>query len=245
MGKLTNRLFEEKRVKTTWKTNAAIFWKGWVCSFLIALIVATSFKSAIADWNIVPTGSMKPTILEGDRIFVNKLAYDLKIPYTTVHIAAWADPRRGDIVVFFSPVDGTRLVKRVVGIPGDSLKMVNNRLIINGEEVAYQLLNYPETHEVFQGIDANQHGYLEDLGDSQHPVVITPRRQSLRSFATVTIPEGKYFMMGDNRDNSADSRYFGLVDRSLVVGRATSVVISLDSNDRYQPRWERFFTGLL
>ena len=232
-------------MKNTWKTNVAMFWKGWAYSFLIALIVATSFKSAIADWNIVPTGSMKPTILEGDRIFVNKLAYDLKIPYTTVHVAAWADPRRGDIVVFFSPVDGTRLVKRVVGVPGDSLEMIDNQLIINDAEVVYQPLNYPETQDVFQGIDANQHGYIENLGDRWHPVVITPRRQSLRTFATVTIPEGKYFMMGDNRDNSADSRYFGLVDRSLVVGRATSVVISLDSNDGYQPRWKRFFTGLI
>ena len=231
-------------MKNTWKTNLTMFFKGWGYSLFIALIVATSFKSAIADWNIVHTGSMKPTILEGDRIFVNKLAYDLKIPYTTVHIAAWADPRRGDIVVFFSPVDGTRLVKRVVGIPGDSLGMVNNQLIINGVEVAYQPLNYPETHDVFQGIDANQHGYIENLGDTRHPVVITPRRQSLRSFDEVTIPEGKYFMMGDNRDNSADSRYFGFVERSLVVGRATSVVISLDSNDRYQPRWKRFFTEL-
>jgi len=78
-----------------------MFWKGWGYSIVVALILATSFKSAIADWNIVPTGSMKPTIVEGDRIFVNKLAYDLKIPYTTWHIAEWSDPQRGEIVVFY------------------------------------------------------------------------------------------------------------------------------------------------
>ena len=117
-------------MKYNWKTNANKFLKGWVFSIFVALLIATSFKSAIADWNIVPTGSMIPTILEGDRIFVNKLAYDLKIPYTTVHIAKWGAPQRGDIVVFYSPADGKRLVKRVVGLPGDSIAMQNNRLII-------------------------------------------------------------------------------------------------------------------
>ena len=88
-------------MKNNWKKQLKVFWKGWGYSILAALIIATSFKSAIADWNIVPTGSMKPTIVEGDRIFVNKLAYDLKIPYTTWHIAEWGDPQRGEIVVFY------------------------------------------------------------------------------------------------------------------------------------------------
>ena len=83
-------------------------WKSWIFSIFAALLIATTFKSAIADWNIVPTGSMNPTIVEGDRIFVNKLAYDLKIPYTTWHIAKWSNPERGDIVVFYSPEDGKR-----------------------------------------------------------------------------------------------------------------------------------------
>ena len=74
--------------------------------------------------------------------------------------------------------------------------------------------------------------------------MITPQRLSLRSFGPLSIPEGKYFMMGDNRDNSADSRYFGFVERSLFVGRATSIVVSLDINNKYQPRWDRFFTKL-
>jgi signal peptidase I len=87
--------------------------------------------SAIADWNDVPTGSMNPTILAGDRIFVNKLAYDLRISFTTWRLAHWDNPRRGEIVVFFSPVDGTRLVKRVIGVPGDVIAMNGNRLYIN------------------------------------------------------------------------------------------------------------------
>ena len=93
-------------MKNNWKKKLKMFVKGWGYSIFVALVIATSFKSAIADWNIVPTGSMKPTILEGDRIFVNKLAYDMKIPYTTFHIAKWSDPQRGEIVVFYSPSDG-------------------------------------------------------------------------------------------------------------------------------------------
>ena len=115
MGSLaatSHSILREKKVKNNLKTNLKRFWKGWGYSIFVALIVATSLKSAIADWNIVPTGSMKPTILEGDRIFVNKLAFDLKVPYTTLHIAEWGAPQRGDIVVFYSPLDGKRLVKK-------------------------------------------------------------------------------------------------------------------------------------
>src|SRR3954451_3072418 len=98
---------------------------------LVMLVVLFSFRSAVADYNVVPTGSMKPFIIEGDRIFVNKLAYDLKIPFTRIHIAQWADPKRGDVVVFDRPSDGVRLVKRVVGIPGDVIALRDNRLFIN------------------------------------------------------------------------------------------------------------------
>src|SRR5438445_7071990 len=94
--------------------------------FLAMLLVISSLRSALADWNDVPTGSMKPTIQEGDRVVVNKLAYDLKIPFTTIELMKWSDPNRGDIVVLFSPMDGTRLVQRVVAIPGDTLSMTNN-----------------------------------------------------------------------------------------------------------------------
>ena len=90
----------------------------------------------------------------------------------------------------------------------------------------------------------NQFGFFENLSDTRHPVMITPQRPSIRSFGPVTIPKEKYFMMGDNRDNSADSRYFGFVDRNLIVGQAKYIVISLDINNHYQPRWKRFFTAL-
>src|SRR5579864_8536361 len=110
-------------------------------SILIIALVVFSIRSSLADWNDVPSGSMKPTIREGDRVYVNKLAYDLKVPFTTWHIAQWSNPQRGDIVVFFSPYDGKRLVKRVIGLPGDTIELRNEQLIVNGKPVNYSSLS--------------------------------------------------------------------------------------------------------
>jgi signal peptidase I len=116
MNKCTGR----ERWKNLWRETKAL---------ALTIIILTAVRSAIADWNDVPTGSMNPTIVQGDRVFVNKLAYDLKVPFTTWHLAQWSNPKRGDIVVFFSPVDGTRLVKRVIGLPGDKIELANDRLL--------------------------------------------------------------------------------------------------------------------
>lgn len=181
---------------------------------------------------------------EGDRVFVNKLAYDLKVPYTTWHIAEWDAPQRGEIVVFPSPANGTRLIKRVVGIPGDTLEMKKDQLIINGKKVTYEPIDHLNSENLSANRSLASYDYIENLSGIEHPVMFIPQRRAMRSFGPVTLPEGKYFMMGDNRDNSADSRYFGFVDRSLIVGQAKYIVISLDINDHYQPRWGRFFSAL-
>jgi len=187
---------------------------------------------------------MIPTIVEGDRIFTNKLAYDLKIPYTTLHIAGWENPKRGDIVVFISPADGKRLVKRVVGIPGDRIALQNNQLFINGELLKYEVLDGGRTDPSISANNFDQEFYKEDLTGHKHVIMTLPEQPSIRSFSTVIVPEGRYFMMGDNRDNSADSRYFGFVERKQILGRALAVVISLDLDHHYKPRWDRFFTRL-
>src|ERR1044072_4562551 len=103
----------------TFRARARHWWRKETRPLLILLWIGFSIRSSLADWNDVPTGSMRPTILEGDRVFVNKLAYDLKVPFTTWRIAEWSNPQRGDIVVFFSPHDGKRLVQRVGGLPAD------------------------------------------------------------------------------------------------------------------------------
>lgn len=208
--------------------------------FLLMLIVISSLRSALADWNDVPTGSMKPTIQEGDRVVVNKLAYDLKVPFTTIEIAKWADPKGGDIVVLFSPSDGTRLVKRVVALPGDLVAMVNNQLFVNGAAVPVSQPRGPVADDE-QGMT-----FVADelLAGRNHQVMFTPQIAALRSFGPVTVPRGKYFVMGDNRDNSNDSRYIGYIDRERIVGKALAVAFSLDRNHHWAPRFERFFTKL-
>src|SRR5262245_30900264 len=120
------------------RSKARRLWRKEIRPLLILSVILFSIRSSLADWNDVPTGSMKPTILEGDRVFVNKVAYDLKVPFTTWHVAQWSNPRRGDIVVFFSPHDGQRLVKRVIGLPGDVIELRNNVLVLNGKPIDYK-----------------------------------------------------------------------------------------------------------
>jgi signal peptidase I len=204
--------------------------------FLAMLLVVSSLRSALADWNDVPTGSMKPTIEEGDRVVVNKLAYDLKIPFTTVEVFKWSDPQRGDIVVLFSPVDGTRLVKRVVGVPGDRIEMRENQLFVDDRAAAWK--------EVRSQDDSEQGNSLvveENLAGRTHRVMFTPQMPAVRSFGPLTVPPGRYFVMGDNRDNSNDSRFIGLIERRRIVGKATAVAFSFDRSRHYAPRFDRFF----
>jgi signal peptidase I len=227
----------QERWKKAWRESK---------SLLLIIIVMTAVRSAIADWNDVPTGSMNPTIVQGDRVFVNKLAYDLKVPYTTWHLAQWSNPKRGDIVVFFSPADGQRLVKRVIGLPGDKIELADERLLINGRPSQYDPLPAQTGHDVPPDHDG-QRVYAEEIagGMPAHPVTILPQRAALRTFGPKIVPAGQYFMMGDNRDNSNDSRFWGTVERDRIVGRATMVILSLDRQHYFEPRWHRFFTDLL
>ena len=219
-------------------------WREWLKPLLIIGLVLGSLRSAIADWNDVPSGSMKPTILEGDRVFVNKLAYDLKVPFTTWQVAHWADPQRGDIVVLWSPYDGKRLVKRVVGIPGDRLEARNQRLFVNGQPAAYAPLPEASLREWdLQGLPSEALA-VETVGALSHPVMSQSAAATGASFGPVTVPPGRYFLMGDHRDNSFDSRFWGFAERERIVGQATAVVRSVDPDRYYRPRWHRFFRRL-
>ncbi len=226
-------------------SRARRFWTETAKPLLTLLLVVTAVRSAIADWNDVPSGSMRPTIVEGDRVFVNKLAYDLKVPYTTWHLAQWSNPKRGDIVVFYSPADGIRLVKRVIGLPGDQIQMVNEELIVNGQAAKYEAL----PQEIADVLPASeQAGCIfaneQAQGSRPHAMMVKPSMQAPRTFGPLVVPPGKYFMMGDNRDNSFDSRFYGPVARERIVGRATMVVMSLNHDRYYCPRWQRFFSSL-
>ncbi len=230
-------------MQSRFRNNVTRLCKGWGCSFVLALLIATSIKSVIADWNDIPSGSMEPTVLIGDRVFINKLAYDLKIPYTTVHLAKWGNPGVGDIVVFYSPENGRRLIKRVVGGPGDVISMHRNRLYLNEHVIQYDALRPDIVKQLEADKRAEHHFYRENLTGREHGIMVSLVRSSIDTFGPLIVPEGKYFLMGNNRDNSTDSRFFGYVDRERIVGRATRVVISREGSFLH-PRWDRFFREL-
>ena len=227
-----------------WKTRLRVFWREWVKPILIVVIVLGVLRSAVADWYDVPTGSMKPSILEGDRIFVNKLAYDLKLPFTKVRLARWSGPDRGDVVVFYAPHNETRMVKRVIGLPGDEIALRGNRLWVNGQAVEYEPLDPDIVSQLAEG-ERPEHRYAaENLDGDAHPMMTTPRLKGKPFFGPVVVPEDHVLVMGDNRDASLDSRFWGFVHTDRILGRANRVVLSVDKERFYRPRWHRFFREL-
>jgi signal peptidase I len=206
------------------------------------LVLMALFRSAIADWNVVPSGSMLPTIREGDRIVVDKMAYDLRVPFTHIAILHLHDPQRGDIVTVDSSAAEELIVKRLIGLPGDVVAMRDNVLYIDAQRAAYQ----PVDIAGVAGDSLSPGEYLDEkldqkLGHVSHVVrlsVLAPSPR--RSFGPVTVPKGEYLMLGDNRDDSADSRYFGFFPRDELMGRARRVAYSLDPERHYFPRLGRF-----
>ena len=220
------------------------WWRNYR-STLLFLCLLLGFRSAWADWVTVPTGSMNPTILEGDRLLVDKHVFGLRIPFTRVHVTPGENPARGDIVVFDSPADGTSLVKRVIGVPGDVVALEGDRLTINGHPAEYSIRDPGGVRGLLAATAAQHPLLLHEAGFGKpHDVMILPGRSARRSLDAVVVPAGMYFMMGDNRDNSADSRYFGFVPRRDIIGRATRVLVSLNPDRYYAPRAGRFLLPL-
>lgn len=219
-------------------------WREWIRPLAFPLLLVASAKSAIADINYVPTGSMKPTILEGDVVFINKLAYDLRVPFTFSRVAQWAEPQPGDIVVCFSPADEMRLVKRIVGVPGDTVELRGDVLFLNGMQQNYAPLPGTVTRDLSAVERAQAVFAQETLGQRAHAVMALPGTPALRDFGPIQVPSGRYFVMGDNRDNSNDSRFFGFVARREIIGEAMGVFVSAKLDRGLQPRFSRFFTAL-
>jgi signal peptidase I len=181
-------------------------WRQHVESLLMAVLVALLVRSSVVEAFWVPSGSMLPTIQIGDHLFVNKLAYRLQVdlPFGIAdwELAHWSDLQRGDIVVFTSPVDhSTDLIKRVIAVAGDTVEIRGKDVFINGKK------------------DPDPHA---DFRDPQHVRASVPRD----NFGPVTVPPGKFFVMGDNRDQSYDSRYWGFADQHDVKGKATFIYYS-------------------
>ena len=220
--------------------------KHWLRSnrgFLVFLLIFGFFRTAVADWNPIPSGSMRPTILEGDVVFVDRLAYDLKIPLTDKVLARLGEPQRGDIVTFASPRDGTRLIKRLVALPGDVVELRDDVLFINGHAAQYSEVTRT-TEPLGHGIVVDATRATETLAGSRRTVQTLPGVGALRSFGPVVVPANQFFMLGDNRDNSADSRYIGFVPRERLIGRAMRVLVSADILGNWLPRIERTVSKL-
>ena len=215
--------------------------KHWIRhnrGFLVFLLCLGFFRTAIADWNPIPSASMRPTLLEGDVVLVNRLAYDFKLPLTDIQLARLGEPSRGDVVTFTSPADGTRLIKRLVALPGDVVELRDEVLVINGQPAGYaDMQRIVEPTE--QGGTTPAVRAREQSVDHARAVQFLPEIRAMRSFGPVTVPEGSYFFLGDNRDNSADSRYIGVVPRHLLIGRAHHILVSADIKGSWLPRFER------
>jgi signal peptidase I len=183
-------------------------------SFFPVLLFVLVVRSFIFEPFRIPSGSMMPTLLEGDFIFVKKYAYGLRLPVTETKVIETGEPQRGDVVVFRLPSDpSVNYIKRVVGLPGDTIVYERHRLTINGEQVD------------LQRSDDNSWGapvYVEDLDGRVHDILVMSPEYSTRD-NTYRVPEGHYWVMGDNRDRSKDSRFIGAIPEEYLVGEAVRI----------------------
>ena len=192
-------------------------------SFFPVIIVVLVLRSFVAEPFRIPSGSMLPTLVVGDFILVNKFAYGLRLPVIDRKVLAIGEPRRGDVVVFrYPPQPSIDYIKRVVGLPGDRIEYRSKRLYINGEQVQVSAI-------ADSGGNSDIDTYEEQLGEVLHAIQVTASRPTIDG--GVIVPPGHYFVMGDNRDNSADSRVWGFVPDENLLGRAFMVWMSLDFGD--------------
>jgi signal peptidase I len=206
---------------------------------LVFLLLLGFFRTAVADWNPIPSGSMRPNLLEGDVVFVNRLAYDAKLPLTDVVVARLGEPQRGDVVTFFSPQNDMRLIKRIAGVPGDTVEMRGKRLLVNGHLADYADERIaPEP--LGDGRSTNAMHVEEDIAGARHEIQWLSRRMPQDDFGPIVIPQDQFLMLGDNRDNSEDSRFFGLVPRERLIGHAVRILVSADIKGSWRPRFDRF-----
>ncbi len=202
-------------------------------SFFPVLLFVLVIRSFVFEPFRIPSGSMMPTLVQGDYIFVKKYSYGLRLPVIEKKIVATGEPDRGDVVVFRLPSEpSVNYIKRVIGLPGDVLVYERHRLTVNGELVVVS--QDPEG-------SSSSKEYIEQLGERQHAILITNPRNLMRD-GRYTVPEGHYFMMGDNRDNSRDSRFIGAIPETHLVGEAVRIWMHMDGLE--WPEWARIGTKI-
>lgn len=245
------------------KKEKAKFGDGFF-SFFGAILAILAFRWLLFEPFVIPSGSMIPTLLIHDHILVNKLAYGIRWPFTKSWIVEFDGPKRGDIVVFKAVDESYFMIKRVIGLPGDQIKVEDDgRLLINGNEVERKVLNIrenePESQKPYYVVDSKDlegsfeflNFYEEQMGDHTHRLMHIPGSPRVWP-EPFYIPEGHYFVMGDNRDNSKDSRFWGPLPKENLMGRAMFVWLSCQDTlpiltvicNPLELRWKRFFHGL-
>lgn len=205
-------------------------------SFFPVILAVLVLRSFLVEPFRIPSGSMMPTLLAGDFILVNKYTYGIRLPVLNTKVIALGEPKRGDVAVFRYPNDpSTDYIKRVIGVPGDTIRYYGKQVYINGEPAEQTSLGtYATTGEGLRMTGTDKR--LEKLGDIEHEILVDTTRPSMNG--ETVVPEGQYFVMGDNRDNSNDSRVWGFVPDENLVGKAFMIWMNWDSvQDRVS--WER------
>jgi len=211
-------------------------------AFFPVLLIVWIIRSFIIQPYHVPTGSLEPTVMPGDLIAVNQYVYGLRFPGFNFKLVNTGEPKIGDIALFYFPIDPNIIyVKRVIGTPGDHIVYRNKVLYINGKEATQQSLGLSKDIEPDQQpilVELKQ----ENLAGVKHQILLQPEGGEDQDFDLV-VPEGMYFMMGDNRDNSGDSRVWGFVPEHNLIGKAISIIASWDATN-HRLRLNRFFKSL-
>lgn len=229
------------------------WWVEYSRSFFPILLVVLILRCFILEPFRIPSGSMRPTLLEGDFILVNKFAYGLHLPFVDDFEIGTGQPKRGEVVIFKHMKHGESIdmIKRVVGLPGDHVEYKNNVVYINGEPVKKDLLQETNDQEPSQPMPWRVRLEEEVLGNIKHEIYLhTQEAPHQYKYADVVVPEGQYFVMGDNRDNSDDSRFWGFVNKKDIMGRALGIWFSWDSTPKGLEcltkcvRWQRIGNGL-
>jgi signal peptidase I len=232
--------------KVTTKSKINDFWKEWKTTIFVLLIILI-VRSSIFNWYNIPSSSMNPTLINGDVVTVDMLAYDIMLPFTNTSLKRLNEPEYADIVGVF--INDTRYVKRVIAKPNDKIKMVNNVVYVNGIQLTqtsltmdlnflplahgkdkFKFKSYTETHSGHTYPIVKAYG-IEDPKNNNNvlgfPKVLTDK--IVTEFKEYTVPEGKYFVMGDNRNLSKDSRVLGEVDRENIIGKISGVAFNYKS----------------
>lgn len=221
------------------RLRAVLGWAWeWTRTLAVALVVFLFVRTYVVEAFQIPTASMEGTLLVGDFLLVNKAVYGAELPGIRLDLPAFDEPTRGDVVVFEPPVRAaqppeTRYVKRVAGVPGDILSMRDGGLYVDGEPVAEPYARHGgETDDLFSVRFLWQRTHLVREGRSREPY-----RPTRDDWGPIRVPADEFFVMGDNRDNSEDSRYWGFVPREAIVGRPLVVYYSYDRHEGSSMAW--------